>query len=135
MQTFLHQKMFFTMSKEGYVFEDVGVFFTFANQIVTGERVERSSRSVGGNIRLGKYVSRQYFNKGDWFGKAFFSLKDLIVMWVLFALMTIMSVIHSISDRTVYLFVYMYDWVESCVEETFIFVLCKWLAPYQVFCN
>lgn len=89
------------MSKEGFVFENVGIFFTFAEQIVEGQRAKRSARSVGGNIRLGNYVSRQYFSKGDWFGKAFASLNDLLVVWVLFVLMTIISIVAFVIELCV----------------------------------
>lgn len=107
MQTFLHQKMFDTMSKEGFEFENVGVFYTFANQIVTGQRKQRNARSVGGNIRIGNYVSRQYFSRGDWFGKAIASINDLVVVWVLFIVLTVVSIFAFVVELSVDPFIYM----------------------------
>lgn len=107
MKSFLHQRMFYKMSMEGFYFENVGTFFTFANQIITGVKVDRALRSVSGNIDLGRYVGIQYFGIKDWFGKAFATNDDLIVAWVLFIFMSAFSILCFMieMDLTIFNFI------------------------------
>lgn len=92
-ETFMHQAVFLRMRRQGHRFKNVGNFFTFASFIVTGDRDDISSQGVAGQIRVGPYISRQYFTRAEWFGTGVVSVSNLMPAWVIFTVMKTVSIL------------------------------------------